>query len=359
MVLVSQVFPIGTAYAAGQIADRSLELRTGSGGDYGSNPSGVVNHLFSFTIPTAGDVGSIKFEYCTLAAGVCTMPTDLDTQVVAPATALGDQTGAIGFTLVGTSQGAPYLTRTVANVAALTPVTYRLDNVGNPSTTGTFFVRISTYVSEDATGTAIDAGVVAASTAWPVPLRGIMPESLVFCTGATISITPLLTGVPDCATATTGTIDFNQLFSPTDTATATSQMAASTNAESGYVIGVWGETMTSGSNEITEMSARGLGVRGTKQFGMNLLANTLLTSTPLVGVGVTPANDAVNFNGQPMTGYGTQDEFKFTSGDSVANSNSLGTDAQIFTVSYIVNVTGNLPAGTYTTTLTYICTPEF
>ena len=34
-------------------------------------------------------------------------------------------------------------------------------------------------------------------------------------------------------------------------------------------------------------------------------------------------------------------------------------EAQVYTASYIVNVAGNTYAGTYTTTLTYICTPTF
>jgi len=56
------------------------------------------------------------------------------------------------------------------------------------------------------------------------------------------------------------------------------------------------------------------------------------------------------------------DNFKFASGDPVADSANGGlgpTDAQIFTVTYIVNVTGSQPAGTYTATFTYICTPTF
>jgi hypothetical protein len=354
IVLVSQIFPIGMASAA-QITARSLTLQAGAT-DGGSKPSGVVNHFFSFTIPTAGNVGSIKFEYCTLAAGTCTAPTGLTTT----SATLGSETGVTGFTMVNTTDDAPYLTRTAANVAASTPVTYQLATITNPSTTNqTFFVRISTYTEAALGGTITDTGVVAASTATPIELEGIMPESLVFCTGATVTTT---LGVPDCATATAGTVDFNQLFSPTDTATATSQMAASTNAGTGYVISVNGLTMYSGTNFVPAMGSMTTGVRGTGQFGMNLKANTVSTSTPAVGIEVTPAANATNYRGQAATNYDTVDNFKFTSGDSVANSangGAGGTDAQIFTASYVVNVPGSQPAGTYTTTLTYICTPTY
>ena len=94
-----------------------------------------------------------------------------------------------------------------------------------------------------------------------------MPESLVFCTGATISTTG---GVPDCTTATAGSVNFNQLFSPTDTATATSQMVASTNAGAGYAITVNGSTLMSGTNQINGIVTAAMGIRGTSQFGLNL-----------------------------------------------------------------------------------------
>jgi hypothetical protein len=100
---------------------------------------------------------------------------------------------------------------------------------------------------------------------------------------------------------------------------------------------------------------------------MNLRANTTATSTVAVGTDLTAASDGVNLKGQALGGYSTVDQFKFVSGDSVANSaydgasnNTLGpTNSQVYTASYAVNVAGNQLAGTYTTTLTYICTPTF
>jgi hypothetical protein len=110
------------------------------------------------------------------------------------------------------------------------------------------------------------------------------------------------------------------------------------------------------------MGTAAAGAHGISQFGMNLKANTTTTSNPAVGTEVAPAANGTNFKGQAVTGYNTVDTFKFTSGDTIANSADGGagpTDPQIFTVSYIVNVSGSQTAGTYTTTLTYICTPTF
>jgi hypothetical protein len=186
-----------------------------------------------------------------------------------------------------------------------------------------------------------------------------MPESLIFCTGETITTT---NGIPDCSTATTGAINFDRLFSPADTATAQSQIAASTNAVSGYNITVNGATLTTGSTPITALSSPTVPTRGLSQFGMNLVANTTAVSSPAVGAALAPVSNGSNYKGQALTGYNTSDTFKFVTGDSIANSANGGagpTDSQIYTVSYIVNVSGGQLAGTYTTTLTYICTATF
>ena len=340
---------------AAQITARSLTLRAGTT-DGGSKPGGIVRHQYNFSVPTTGNIGSVRFEYCTLAAGTCVTPTGLTTS----SATLEAQTGATGFTMVNTTNGAPYITRTAASVSGPASLSYTFNLVTNPTATNyTFFVRIATFASTNTTGASTDLGTVTASTATPIELSGTMPESLVFCTGAAISTT---LGVPDCSTATSGVIGFNQLFSPTDTATATSQMAASTNAGGGYAISVNGPTLTSGSNTITGMGSVSAIARGVSQFGLNLKANTVATSTVAIGTEVAVASNGTNFRGQATTGYNTIDQFKFTTADVVAdsaNGGAGGSDAQIFTVSYIVNVPGSQPAGTYTSTITYICTPTF
>ncbi len=351
------ILPADNASAA-QILNRSLTLQAGASAG-GSAPGGVVDHQFAFQLPGGSNVGSILFEYCTTAANTTLSPTCITpTGLVTTSAALGSETGATGFSMVNTTNGTPYLTRTASNPGTNVNVTYRLDDITNPTdVNSTFFVRISTYASTDTTGGVTDAGVVNASTAEPIDITGTMPESLVFCTGATISTT---SSVPDCATATAGDIFFDQLFSPTDTATTTSQMAASTNAGFGYAITVNGETLTSGANTIDGMAALDVPITGIAQFGLNVVLNTITDASlnPL-GLDPAPAYDGVDLTGQASTDYDTPDSFKFVTGETVADSDSSGTDAQIFTVSYIANVPGNQPAGTYTTTLTYICTPTF
>lgn len=370
LATVVQVLMPGSADAA-QITSRKLTLQAGAT-DGGSKPSGNVNHLFEFTLPAHGageELGSIKFEYCTTAADTgaltCIVPAGLTTT----SATLGTVSGvATGFTLNNTTNGAPFVSRASASTAGAGAETIQLLGVINPSAVNTtFFVRISTYNTLNATGTPIHTGTVAASTATPIVISGTMPESLVFCTAETISLTA---GVPDCSTAIDGAIIFDRLFSPVDTATAESQMSASTNASSGYAITVNGATLTSGANTINGMVApdtisAAAPALGVSQFGLNVVANTTtldITASPL-GADVSVASNGTNFRGNAAVNYNTPDLFKFVSGNQIAQSDNGGllggSDAQIFTISYIVNVPGSLPAGTYSTTLTYICTPTY
>ena len=361
---VLQVIPQQKVEAAA-IYNRSLTLVAGAL-DGGSKSGGTVTHRFDFTLPAGGSVGSIKFEYCTTAADVglatCVPPLNLNTS----GATITNESGITG-TAMHASADSFYLSKSPAfSLAANTTVSYTIGGIINPSygatvpdTNKTFFVRITAYSSTDTSGASLHKGTVAASTAEPIILDGTMPESLVFCTGESIGLTA---SVPDCSTATDGTISFNQLFSPITTASATSQMAASTNAGSGYVISVNGPTLTSGSNTVAALSAPTTSQHGISQFGLNLKANTV--DTVAVGSEISPASNGTNYRGWaiPSSGYETADTYKFVSGEAVANSGNAvlgGTDAQIYTVTYIANVTGSLPAGNYVTTLTYICTPTF
>jgi hypothetical protein len=145
-------------------------------------------------------------------------------------------------------------------------------------------------------------------------------------------------------------------------------MAASTNADFGYAITYTGATLTSGSNTITPMSAATTSSIGTSQFGLDLVTNdgTAYANAPNVtnSDDVNPVSGAATLQAKVTASYATAGTFKFTtSGDTVANSDFDGSsgpsDIQRYTVSYIVNVNGAQPVGTYTTTVTYICTATY
>ncbi|MFI5240577.1 MAG: hypothetical protein ACHQUB_02620 [Candidatus Saccharimonadia bacterium] len=318
---------------AGQITARSLTISTSQGNT-------AATWSFAFTVPSTTVLKSVRFEVCTTAALTCTVPTGW----VNTGSTLSSTTGiGAGWTIdLATNSDSLGITNASNSTSSSGATTVVFHTVTNPNTVNTsWYVRMTTY-STSTYSTQVDAGTVTASTTQQISLTGIMPESLVFCTGTTITGT-------DCSTITGSTVNFG-LFSAISTASGSSVMAASTNAGSGYVITVNGNTLQSGANSITQMSSSTTSVIGTSQFGMNLKANTI----PSVGAEVTGPGSSAS-----TAGYNTVNNFKYTTADTVANSGGAASDANTFTVSYIVNVPGNQAAGTYTTTLTYICTATF
>jgi hypothetical protein len=314
---------------------------------FGSSAIGVITtHTINFSIPTSGNIGSIKFEYCDTAYAACVTPAGLSTT----SATLSAQSGVIGFTLVNATNGVPYLTRSSSSVTAPVSVSYTLSNITNPTTPNVeYWTRITTYASTNISGGLTDNGVVAWGTTNQIVISGTMPESLVFCVG---------TSGTDCSNMTGSAVSLG-VFSPVATSTGTSLMSASTNAGSGYAITINGTTLTSGSNNIPAMGTQSgnssacspscSSSTGTSQFGTNLRANT----TPAIGAGVSGPGTATGFNG-----YNINDSFRFVSGDEVASAAGV-TKANLLTNSYIVNVGGDQAAGVYTATMTYICTATF
>jgi hypothetical protein len=204
---------------------------------------------------------------------------------------------------------------------------------------------MTTYSSADATTGAIDAGIVASSIANQIVISAVVPESLTFCVYNTNGT---------CGDPSTTTIDLGNL-STGATSSGTSKFDASTNANSGYIVTVNGATLTSGSNTIPAYSALTASpATGTSGFGMNLMANTApaVTGSANVTTGTAPSI------GAPTANYGMSNSFKFTSLDTIASATGP-TNTNTFTASYIANLGGAQAAGTYTTTLTYICTATF
>lgn len=375
---VFAALPKQQAYAAG-LGDRSLRLES-VGANGGSAPSLAVNHVYSFVLPTASNVGSVVFQYCdkagtTAAFPACTAPTGVSTTGVGfnttglPGTPVTWNSATASDTdPVNTVDNAVILSKSSpVPLGANTTIDVRLTGITNPSATNTsFFVWITSYDGTGGTGNVVDEGTVTASTARPIVLTGKMPESLIFCTGSIIPATG--GGLPDCPNAASGAVAFNKLFDPTDTASATSQMAASTNATDGYVITVNGPTLANGTPDIDAIGGTPTdSIHGVAQFGLNLVANTprggpFVDDVDAVGADVDDPPNGTNLKGQAFTNYNANQQWAFQSGDPVAKSDNGGagpSDIQKFTVSYMVNVPGSQPAGTYTTTLTYICTAYF
>ncbi len=294
-----------------------------------SAASASTTYAFNFTVPSATVIKSAGFAACTTASGACTPAPGFSASsstLTSQPTNLGD---AAGWTVNVATPGELRLTKS-GNVAAPTGAqTVSFSSAVNPSATNsTFFLRMTTY-SDAAWTTSIDTGTVAASTAGQITVTASVDETLTFTLAtATVALGTLTNGA---------------------TGSGTSSMTAATNGGTGYSITVAGTTLTSGGNTIAALAAPTVSTINTNQFGLNLMLNT----TPAVGTGATGTG-----SGTASAGYNTANSYKFVSGDTVASA-SLPTNSNVFTTSYIANISGATAAGAYSTVMNYVATANF
>ncbi len=331
LLLLAGLLRIATVSAA-QLPIRSIELAQGA-------PSVSDTYKLGFDIPQAETLGSITLQFCAespLNGSPCTLPVGMDLSSVV----LASQAPVLGFTISSVGPTTIVLSRAPA-AAGVGSVSFTLAGITNPSAVGSYFGRILTYASNNATGAFNDYGGLAFAINEAVNVSATVPPYLYFCVGISV-------GGVDCTTATGDQIDFGN-FSPQVASVAQTQMVAGTNADTGYFIVVSGNTLTSGVNVIPALSAGDVSRPGVSQFGMNLVSN----SDPQVG-----QNPSGNGSGAPTAGYNVANIYKFVPGDTVA-SVPQPDEARKYTTSYVANVDKNQNPGIYVTTLTYIATGGF
>jgi hypothetical protein len=314
------LFSVGTANA-GVATSRKLTLGS-------SVASASTTYTFQFVLPSSTVLQSAEFQICTTASGSCSTPAGFgngSSTLSSQPTNLGD---ASGWTVNTSTAGSLRLSKSGNSAAPTGTTTVAFGNVTNPSATNaTFYARMTTYSNANWTG-AVDTGTFAASTAAQVTVTASVDETLTFTLGS--------------QNVSLGTL------TPSTTGSGTSTMSASTNAASGYAITISGSTLSSGGNQIAAMATTAPSSQGTGQFGINLRDN----ATPNVG------SDPSGGSGAAASNYNTVDQFRFVSGETVASA-SGATNTTSYTVSYIANISATQPAGSYSTTLTYIATATF
>jgi hypothetical protein len=304
-------------------------------------PSQSAAHNYQFFVPSTTTLGSIVFEYCSnspLFNLSCIAPAGLD---VSNASLL-NQSGNTGFGVdsADTTANRLVVSRLPLNGAAITS-SYLFANITNPSSSGTTtFVRISTHASNDGSGPVTDSGAVAFVTQTVFSIGAAVPPFLQLCVGVTVSL--------NCSAASGDSINLG-ILSAKQANSGQSQFAAATNSPTGYIVYSLGTTMTSGNNSIQALGTPSVSLPGSNQFGINLRANSI----PAVGQNVTGGGTAA-----PTANYNQQNFFKFSDGDAIAAS-SLPSDYNLFTASYLVNVSSGQAPGVYSTTITYLGVGQF
>lgn len=318
-----------------QLTSRSLQLTDERAGAHN------VTYKLAFSIATGGSIGSLEFQFCSNSALIvdpCVAPFGFD----ALNATLTAQTGTAGFVKSASSSvNDIIMTQLPPNPTNAGPVSFTFSNVVNPTDMGSYYVKVFTYSSADATGSPIDFGAMAFPIGLEYQISTEVPPYITFCAGTAISAF-------DCSTATGDQIDFGE-FNSAVSSVASSQLLVATNAGSGYNITATGLTMTSGNNEIPPLSTTQSSTVGKSQFGINLRANT----APQIGANATgPGTGTVTNN------YNQVNKFRFVSGEQIAHATEAQ-DYKKYTISYLVNVSKDQAPGVYSTTLTYVCLANF
>lgn len=311
----------------------SRYLRVGS-----SVPSEVTNYRFGFEIASVANLGSIEFQFCAespLIGYPCTTPTGFS----ASGATLASQTGEIGFSIDPASTVNRIILTRPSVLASQIPVTYRFNNITNPSDIGTYYVRIMTYTSIDASGPITDSGGLAFAVNRGLGISTYVPPYLTFCVGVTVA--------GDCSSANGNQLSFGEL-NPGQTKAVTSQYAGATNDPGGFSTYINGITMTSGTNTIPALTTPTNSIPGLSQFGMNLRANT----QPFIG-----SNPSGIGSSSPTADYNQPNKYTFK--NQMVSDSANSTDFNLFTATYLVNVSQQQKPGIYTTTLTYTAIAAF
>ncbi|HSX34617.1 MAG TPA: hypothetical protein VLF62_03150 [Candidatus Saccharimonadales bacterium] len=258
-----------------------------------SNTGG--SYLVSFTATTAAK--NVRIDFCSnspLYSDSCTTPTGFS----AASAAIG--TGGTGIDNTWSITGAAgNVTVSKSSAYSAGGISFTLTGITNPSTVGTFYARIYTYVaqSNDYTaaatpGTVADFGGIALSTANLISITAKVQETLTFCvSGADLSPSS------DCTSATTPTLTLGHgtpaILDQTAVDASSAYTQVSTNANTGISMRMKSNnTCTNGglsSNGGTTCNIPGVptssgGVAqaiaaGTAAFGMYIANSTTSTTT--------------------------------------------------------------------------------
>lgn len=325
--------PFARHVSAGQLQNRAVKLTT-------NTPAAAnVGYGFSFDLFTLSTVGSIELKFCGNSAlfdDPCDPPWGFD----ASNTTIANESGITGLLVAPGSGSSDVILSRPPTVVGAVPVSFDLNNIMNPADPGSFYVRMFTYPSTDATGPPTDIGAAALSITSDVTISAEVPPYLIFCSAATI---PSL----DCSNTDGNYVNLGDL-SAERTSSGETQLLAATNADFGYTIRSLGSTMTSGNNILPAMQTT-TSQTGVSQFGINLRKNT----TPVVGREPDGGGSA-----DAAAGYNQPNRFRYGDGDIIAAAATVQ-DYRRFTVSYVVNVNKNQAPGVYVTTLTYLCLANF
>lgn len=373
------VFSVGRADAA-QITTRSVSLTSSLDG---TNTTGAANsetngadttHTFTFDPATTGTVRSLEFEYCTTAIGACTAPTNIEVETGTTVTVQTNEGVAFtnSYAINGTQSTANKIS--VANATGNTftagtggTIVFAFDDIRNPDTEATFFVRVRTY-SDAAWTTLVDDGTVASAITNGIAITSRVVETLGFSTttddagevaeGANCAALGGSTSAITLGDPTEGTLSITQAYDEF------SAFRLYTNAANGVVVQYEGSTLTKGADVIDAAGGTAIASSvGAEQFGLAVDANgaTLFDGDNGGFGGAGQLTLGVEYDGGDGTIVnGGTATFAFVADTKTQIASAAGyVTCDTAAVRYIGNISPLTPAGTYTTTVVYFAVPTY
>ena len=333
LLLALFVFVAPTS-ASTRLEDRKLFMQN-------NEPGSTTSYTLSFQYMTPVPINSVDMLFCIspIPYEACVPPPGLD----ASNAVLSDQTGETGFSIASKSANHIVLSRPSSGFTASLPSSYKFDSMKNPTDVDkSFSIRLRTHSTLDASGPQVDFGSVKGQVTRGINIETQVPPMLMFCVAQQVE--------ENCE-STNDTYYTNMGQMETDsTLVARSQMSVGTNASGGFAITSVGSSLAAGTSVIDNIQSPTASTPGKDQFGINLVANTA------PAIGSDPEGEWANAT--PTADYGIPDQYKYVSGDVIAESPNVSLMKK-FTISYIVNASPSLRAGVYSTTITYIASGRF
>lgn len=156
----------------------------------------------------------------------------------------------------------------------------------------------------------------------------------------------------------------------TSTKVASATFSVKSYLASGYVVRTSSPGPTNASHVLSLLTAAANSSTGTEQFGMNLVANGCPSNTTPSGfdghggcnggLGANPsqAPDSTFSHGDAAPGYNTADAYQYNDSDIIASSSQSSGETD-YTISYLFNISGVTPGGTYTMRQSLVATATF
>lgn len=312
-------------------SNHEIKFLTPTGGGIAAGET-VVLTFSGFDATSVNNIDDTDIDIATGSTNVCTTATYTEINVGATngASQWGVSAGSSAITLTAPSSGTPLAADKCLRIKIGTNATYQVSGAeqitnGSESTAHTI----------DISGTFGDTGTIAVDvlTDDQVVITATLGPSISF------AISDNTIGFGALSISATRYADGSGAGSGSNV--TAHNLTAATNATGGYVITVYGPTLTSGGNNIDAIGGTNTAASpGTEQFGVRYGSSG--------GSGTVSAPYAAS--GFAYDGVSAPDEIASASGPS---------DTTTYDAHYIANIAVGTSAGSYSTTLTYTATATF